>query len=690
MGNEGYKVFKANVLTTGRNSNFDIHQTNSAFSWLARFLQATGANYMASKIIGSVSSVFNQFLTFGLIAGKHIDQNPGVTGLGFAYMIKMLANPKSVNTLIDQMSDHIPSIKTDKTSYQVDNVRSFKLFDKSESGSKIVRAVVNGLNALTELWLSKIMGGLDTFNKTAYALAALDSALKKKRDVKMSETELLRTAYAEVDESVGKMFPDRRLSSASYIQTHPTARLMVPFFNDARRAMNSFFFPRMRDAIESVTMFQKNAAKNGVASALAKSTKDAVFSAVALHVYSSMIDASVRSLRGEDDEGDKTGSQNYFKRWFSIFKKDFIDPWMIAKGAMDVMPVVSGVKFFIESNGRAGGVTTPQMSYWQMVAENLKNMYDVKYNDDDWDDAKSRDLVNAISGITPIPASPINNYIFGESTAFKTGLKSVFDLGELAMQTVPDQFKDIADKVVELNPKAQASSAPPANPDVVEVDASEREELYRTLLSNAAGRSTLVGYIEDNQIPIMSQDEVYNLIFTESNGDPSAVNTKSGATGVGQFVAKTWNDLKNKHPYELQDIGAAYRYAEDIPDDETDARTDVAQSMVMLERLHKDIAQSLVRAGIEPTQNNIYIGHHFGQSAAVDFIKAKNSEKVKDVYGDDDGWEKIRDQNPWIRSNMTIGQFKDHIETLLLLGADKQRKWEEENGPFDPFNLPAQ
>jgi len=134
----------------------------------------------------------------------------------------------------------------------------------------------------------------------------------------------------------------------------------------------------------------------------------------------------------------------------------------------------------------------------------------------------------------------------------------------------------------------------------------------------------------------------------------------------------------------------AYRNPEDVPDGETDGRTDVAQSMVMLERLHKDIAISLVRAGVEPTQNNIYIGHHFGQSAAIDFIKAQDSEKVKDVYDDDNGWARIRSQNPWIKSNMTIGQFKDHIETLLLLGADKQRQWEEQNGPFDPFNLPSQ
>ena len=695
MGSEGYKIFKSNILITGRNSNFDVHQTIDSFSWLGRKLRAAGDNYMASKIIGSISSVLNQFLTFGLIVNEHIDKNPKIIGMSAYYMIKMMVNPKSVNTLIDQMSDHIPAIKTDKTSYQVDNVQSFKLFDKSESENGFKRAVVNGSDAMTELWLSKIMGGLDTFNKTAYATAVLNAALDgnskggptKKQIETMSETELLREAHAHTDEMVAKMFPDRRLSSSSYVQTHPVARAMVPFFNDARRAMNAVYFTRMKDMVEAVTMFPKNAAKNGVASALLKSTKDISFNAIALHVYASMIDATIRGLRGEDDEGDKTGSENYFKRWFKIFKKDFMDRYMVLKGTADVMPVVSSVKFFFETDGRGGGITTPLYAYLESFVKTGKNLYDIKFNDEEWTEAKSRDLVNAISGITPIPASPINNYIFGESTAFKTGLKTAIGVGGLVMQSVPEQFKDIADRVVDLNPEAKAA---PANPDVVEVDASEREELMRTLLTEPAGRSTLASYIEDNQIPIMSQDEVYGLIFTESNGDPNARNGHSGATGVGQFVTKTWNNLKNKHPHELQDITEAYRYPEDVPDGETDGRLDVAQSMVMLERLHKDIAVSLVRNGIEPTQNNIYIGHHFGQLAAVDFIKAKDSQKVKAVYGDDEAWEKIQYQNPWIRNNMTVGQFKDHIETLLLIGADKQRRWEEQNGPFDPFNLPVQ
>lgn len=693
MGKEGLKIFKANVLMTGRNSNFDLHQAKSAFAGVARILESSGANFMASKIVGSISSVFNQFLTFGLITGRHIDQNPAVIGKSAFYMMKMMASPKSVNTLIDQMSDHIPAIKTDKTSYQVDNVQSFKLFDKSESGSKIVRAVVNSSEALTEIWLSKIMGGLDTFNKTAYALALLDTTLKgkakggptKAQIAKMTETELLRAAYAHVDENVAKMFPDRRLSSASYVQTHPVARSMVPFFNDARRVMNAFYFPRMRDMIESATMFQRNAAKNGVASAVAKSTKDVVFGLVAMHMYASMVDATLRGLRGEDKEGERDGNQNFFKRWFGIFKKDFIDPWTIAKGVADVMPVVSNVKFFLESDGRAGGVTTPTISYFGQVVQTIYNMYDTKYNDNEWNDKKSRDLVDVISGVTPIPAGPIKNYYFGESTAFQTGLKSAVGLG-MIMQAIPEKFKDVADKVVELNPEAIAAET---NPNVQQVDQSELENLYRTLLAEPGGRSTLAQYIEENRIPLMSQDEVYNLIFTESNGDPDARNARSGATGVGQFVSKTWNDLKDKHPLELQDISPAYRYDADIPDGEVDGRTDPAQSMVMLERLHKDISIAFVRAGVEPNQFNIYIGHHFGQSAAIDFIKAKDSEKVKAVYGNNDAWEIIQEQNPWIRDNMTVGQFKDQIEYLLISGADKQLKWEEENGPYDPFNLPT-
>lgn len=683
MGKEGYKVFKANILMTGRNSNFDIHQTAGAFAWIGNILEKSGSNFMASKIIGSFSSVMNQFLTLPLIVGVQIDKRPSVIVKSAFYWLKMLTNPRSVKTLVSQMSDHVAAIKTDKTSYQVDNVQSFKMFDKSESSIAGVRAVVDSSSVLTEIWLTKMMGGLDTFNKTSYALALMDSKLKDYAKSTKTEAEVMREVYAFVDEELTKVFPDRRISSAAYVQTHPVARAMVPFFNDARRIMNAFYYPRMRDMIEAVTKFPRDAAKNGIPSAITKSTKDIVFNAMLIHLHAAAIDASLSALRGEDEEGDKKTSKDFFTRFFRIFKKDFIDPWMVVKGTADVMPIASSVKFYFETDGRSGGVTTPTFAYIMSVLKTAKNLYDVKFKDEEWDDAKSRDLVNAISGVTPMPASPLTNYVFGESRAFQTGLKGALGLG-VVVQSVPEKFKDVADV---LSDKVEASTM---------LGESEIDQLYNTLLNEPGGRTTLANYIEQNKIPIMNQDEVYNLIFTESGGDPLAENIHSSATGIGQFVSRTWNNLKAQHPRDLADVDQAYKEATEIPDNAIDGRTDPRQSMVMLERLHKDISKTLVRSGIRPDLDSIYMGHHFGAAQAVEFVKASGTSSMKDAYikafdSDEDGlknWELVKDQNPWVKESMTISQLRDKIEYLLLVGASKQMKWEEENGPFDPYNLP--
>ena len=111
----------------------------------------------------------------------------------------------------------------------------------------------------------------------------MDSKLKDFAKSDKTEAEVMRDVYAFVDEELTKVFPDRRISSAAYVQTHPTARSIVPFFNDARRIMNVFYYPRMRDAIEAVTKFPRDAAKNGIPSAITKSTKDLMFNVMLIH-----------------------------------------------------------------------------------------------------------------------------------------------------------------------------------------------------------------------------------------------------------------------------------------------------------------------------------------------------------------------------------------------------------------------
>ena len=53
-----------------------------------------------------------------------------------------------------------------------------------------------------------------------------------------------------------------------------------------------------------------------------------------------------------------------------------------------------------------------------------------------------------------------------------------------------------------------------------------------------------------------------------------------------------------------------------------------------------------------------------------------------------DKWNKTLRANRWLKSNMTVGEFREGINDLLTLGAIDKAKWESKNNiVFDPYNL---
>jgi len=92
----------------------------------------------------------------------------------------------------------------------------------------------------------------------------------------------------------------------------------------------------------------------------------------------------------------------------------------------------------------------------------------------------------------------------------------------------------------------------------------------------------------------------------ESNGNRTAKNPNSSATGIDQFTAGTWEGLRKKYP----ELGLT-----------PDGRTDVAQSTRAMERFTRDNASVLTNAGVPITPGNLYVAHFLGAGGATRFIK---------------------------------------------------------------------
>lgn len=695
LGKNGFNVFKANIMRTGRDLNFQVNASSKVLdNLIIRPLSALANNFMLSKILGSISSIMNQTVSVANFTLTNLKRPTLLFNAGKTYLY-LIARPSSAKVYIHALAEHVPTISTDRTSYQIKDSNSFKLFDKSEAQvlGAVRRPIINATNTFTDVWLSKFMGGFDEFSKTSYATALIHSWMsgKDKRGPtleqinKMSEGERKQKMFAFVNNELKKIFPDKSESSISYLQRHPIGKEFTRFFNDTRIALNYIVFGRISQVIQGFTRFPRNAAKNGVVSAIGKSTGDIIGNVLMLQLNLAVIDSMLRSFRGEDEEGDREGNKDFFTRWLRLFKKDILDPYMIVKGTADMLPIVSSYKFFLDTDGRAGKLTIPHFQWAEHVYRTAKNLADVGFNPKNWEDSQKRDAMNALSGLTPVPLSPINNYVYGESTAFKTGVKGAAMAGMVAFdltKSLKEMVMSLKNRKVSLTNSADAGMEAPSTEAQEEVQSSVNAANLKTLMETNQGRAVVANAIMNDEIAPLSEGDLNILIFTESNGDPQARAATSSATGMGQFVVSTWN----KQIEGLVGFDKAY-HPNSNPEGLKDGRTDPEQSMKVLGMMHKKSAAFLVSRGITPTLETVYATHHFGDYPALSVIKSDDNRKLRDAYlaafsnkaeGSKE-WNKTTNGNSWVKPGMTVGQFKAGLERLLDLGSEKLYNWEVKN-----------
>jgi hypothetical protein len=133
------------------------------------------------------------------------------------------------------------------------------------------------------------------------------------------------------------------------------------------------------------------------------------------------------------------------------------------------------------------------------------------------------------------------------------------------------------------------------------------------------------------------------IIGAESSGDPTAKNGASTATGLGQFVEKTWLELFRKHfPTQAADMTEKQILA---------LRRDGERSKQLVELYARENADVLQKAGKAVTEANLYLAHFLGPQGAVKVLSAKATASVSKLLSPD-----AIAANPTILKGKTAGQ----------------------------------
>ena len=119
---------------------------------------------------------------------------------------------------------------------------------------------------------------------------------------------------------------------------------------------------------------------------------------------------------------------------------------------------------------------------------------------------------------------------------------------------------------------------------------------------------------------------VDQIIGVESGGDPNARNSRSSASGLGQFIDSTWVSMIQKHRPDLAQGKSR--------DDLIALKSDPDLSREMTARYADDNGQILAGAGLPVTPGTTYLAHFAGPQGAVKVLQSDPNAPVSSVLGE--------------------------------------------------------
>jgi hypothetical protein len=147
---------------------------------------------------------------------------------------------------------------------------------------------------------------------------------------------------------------------------------------------------------------------------------------------------------------------------------------------------------------------------------------------------------------------------------------------------------------------------------------------------------------------------VERIIGVESNGNPNAKNSRSSATGLGQFLNETWLDLVRTY---RPDLIRGHSESETL-----ELRREAKLAREITTRFVERNAAMLRRRGLPVTAGTIYLAHFAGGAGAVAILSAPENADAAFVMATADATgrtkrERILKANPFLE-HFTVADLK--------------------------------
>jgi hypothetical protein len=155
---------------------------------------------------------------------------------------------------------------------------------------------------------------------------------------------------------------------------------------------------------------------------------------------------------------------------------------------------------------------------------------------------------------------------------------------------------------------------------------------------------------------------VERIIAVESDGDPNAKNSRSSATGLGQFLDDTWHELIREY---RPDLTRGRSESETL-----ELRRDTKLARAITTRLLERNATMLRQRGLPISAGAVYLAHFAGAAGAVAILSASDSADAASVLAGADATGRTKPEQ-LIKAN----PFLEHLTAAdLKIWADRKMR----------------
>ena len=178
------------------------------------------------------------------------------------------------------------------------------------------------------------------------------------------------------------------------------------------------------------------------------------------------------------------------------------------------------------------------------------------------------------------------------------------------------------------------------------------------------------------------------LVGVESGGDPKARNSRSTATGLGQFIESTWITLFQRYfPDRAESMTKGAILA---------LREDSELSRKMIELYAQENAKILSEVGIAINDSALHLAHFLGPGGAMAVLTANATDKIEDVLSKEQiaanpevlgGGKTVGDVLQWSQRKMGVTDAELALQqSMLKIEQDLAKEGERRKDKADQYH----